>query len=64
MNHGPPSSSWAASRSLLGGFSVFELLWVSQRVHDLSHQKALLLTENGNVDIKPFYTNLGTSQTV
>jgi hypothetical protein len=55
--------SWAASRFLLGGFSVIDSLLASLRVHDHSHQKALLLlTVNGNSDLKPFYTNIGTSQ--
>ena len=62
MNHGRLRSSWATSRSLLGCFSVFESLWVTQWVHDLSHEKALLLTENVYVYLKPFYTNLGAGQ--
>jgi hypothetical protein len=62
MNHGRLSSSLAASRTLLGCFSVFESLWVIQRIHDPFIRKAPLLVENGNADFKPLKTNLGTGQ--
>ena len=51
VNHGLPGPSQVTYHSHSGSFPAVESYWVSQRVHDPSRQSALLLAENGNVDL-------------